>query len=68
MNAGGSDCPEHLLGDWSLALWDQRRRRLFLARDHYGITGFYYYHDSRFLAFASGHKRIAGPAPGAEKS
>ena len=54
----GQDCPDHLLGDWSLALWDQRRRQLFLARDHHGITGFYYYHNSRFLAFASGKKGL----------
>ncbi len=63
----GQDCPDHLLGDWSLALWDEPRQQLFLARDHYGITGFYYYHDSRFLAFASGNKGLTGPAPGAEK-
>ena len=54
----GCDCPDLLLGDWSLALWDQPRQLLFLGRDHFGITGFYYYQDSRFLAFASGIKGL----------
>ena len=49
----GEDCPDHLWGDWSLALWDERRQQLFLARDHFGIASFYYYRDSRRLAFAS---------------
>lgn len=54
----GGDCPEYILGDWSLALWDQRQQQLFLARDHFGNTAFYYYHNSRFLAFASGKKGL----------
>ena len=49
----GEDCPEHLLGDWQFAVWDSRRRRLFLARDRCGNTGLYYYCNTRYLAFAS---------------
>ena len=54
----GEDCPEHLFGDWSFAVWDPNKKRLFLARDHYGNTALYYYADDRFFAFASCHKAL----------
>jgi asparagine synthase (glutamine-hydrolysing) len=47
------DAPSHLLGDWSLAAWDERRRRLFVARDHLGNTGLFYSHRPPWFAFAS---------------
>ncbi len=49
----GEDCPAHLLGDWQFAVWDNRRRTLFIARDHCGNTGLYYYRNPRFFVFAS---------------
>lgn len=54
----GADCPEHLLGDWVFAIWDARNRRLFIARDHHGNTGLYYYRHSRFFVFASSLKGL----------
>jgi asparagine synthase (glutamine-hydrolysing) len=33
----GEDCPEHLLGDFAFAIWDERRKRLFCARDFLGV-------------------------------
>jgi asparagine synthase (glutamine-hydrolysing) len=38
----GSACVEHLLGDFSFAIWDGPQRRLFCARDHFGVKPFYY--------------------------
>jgi asparagine synthase (glutamine-hydrolysing) len=35
-------CVEHLLGDYSFAIWDRRERTLLCARDHFGIKPFYY--------------------------
>ena len=52
------DSPDHLLGDWSFAIWNPRQRRLFIARDHHGNTGLFYYSNSRFLAFASSLKGL----------
>ncbi len=49
----GADCPQHLLGDWAFALWDKRTRKLFLARDHFGHTGLYYYRQGNLFVFAS---------------
>lgn len=40
--AWGERCPEHLIGDFAFAIWDARQRRLFCARDHFGVMPFYY--------------------------
>lgn len=49
----GQACVEHLNGDWSLAAWSPRERRLFLARDHFGNTGLYVARSGARVAFAS---------------
>ncbi len=54
----GDQSPEHLLGDWSFAVWHPRERRLFLARDHHGNTSLYFFNDGRRIAFASDRKAI----------
>ena len=41
-DAWGEGCLVHLLGDFSFALWDARRRRLFCAVDALGARPFYY--------------------------
>src|SRR5438874_2581685 len=41
-HAWSEQCLDRLLGDFSFAIWDQRARRLFCARDHFGIKRFYY--------------------------
>jgi asparagine synthase (glutamine-hydrolysing) len=40
--AWGEDCVKHLIGDFAFAIWDSRHRRLFCARDHFGVKQFYY--------------------------
>lgn len=54
----GEACPDHLLGDWSFAVWHRHERRLFLARDHHGNTALYYVNDGRRFAFASDRKAL----------
>ena len=49
----GHACAEHLLGDFTAALWDARARRLLLLRDHTGQRALYYHLGPDFLAFAS---------------
>jgi asparagine synthase (glutamine-hydrolysing) len=36
------DCVLHVLGDFSFAIWDGPRKRLFCARDPMGVKPFYY--------------------------
>lgn len=54
----GEECTDHLLGDWSFAIWNPATRRLFLARDHQGNTALYYTHDAHRFAFASSRKAL----------
>ncbi|TXT33718.1 MAG: asparagine synthase (glutamine-hydrolysing) [Comamonadaceae bacterium] len=38
----GEGCVEHLIGDFAFAIWDEVQRKLFCARDIFGINPFYY--------------------------
>ena len=49
----GVDCLRHFNGMFAFALWDGQRRRLFCARDRFGIKPFYYHWDGELLLFAS---------------
>ena len=49
----GEECPAHLLGDFTFALWDARRRVLFCARDPAGVKPLYYHLGPRLFALAT---------------
>ena len=36
------ECVMHLLGDFAFVVWDEPRRRLFCARDHFGVKPLFY--------------------------
>jgi asparagine synthase (glutamine-hydrolysing) len=52
-HAWGDRCLEHVLGDFTFAIWDGRERRLFCAVDHFGIRPFYYAHIGDTLLFSN---------------
>jgi len=58
----GYGCLEQFNGQFAFALWDPRKRELFLARDRLGIRPLYYTLRNGQLAFASEVKSI-GPHP-----
>jgi asparagine synthase (glutamine-hydrolysing) len=54
----GEDCLKYLHGMFAIALWDARRRRLFLARDRIGIKPLYYRVANGRITFASELKAL----------
>ena len=54
----GEECVHELRGMFAFAVWDSRRRRLFLARDRLGIKPLYYVEHSGQLIFGSEIKAI----------
>jgi asparagine synthase (glutamine-hydrolysing) len=55
---------DHLNGQFAIALWDARRRRLVLARDRVGIRPLYYTRAHGTLWFASEVKALFAALPG----
>ncbi|PKP91873.1 MAG: hypothetical protein CVT77_10715 [Alphaproteobacteria bacterium HGW-Alphaproteobacteria-16] len=48
----GEDFASHLLSDFVVAIWDERRRRLVLARDPMGQRDLFYHVGRDLIAFA----------------
>lgn len=47
------DSPKYLVGDFSFAIWDEKKQQLFCARDHVGKRTLYYYHVNNTFAFST---------------
>ena len=62
----GEHCVEHFSGMFAFALWDERRQRLFCARDHFGIKPFYYAVVDDVFIFASEMKTLLPFLPAVE--
>ncbi len=51
-------CVQYLDGMFAFAIWDEREKELFAARDRMGEKPFYYYKADGFFAFASEMKAL----------
>ncbi len=56
--AWGDACVEHFNGDWAFAIWDARRRRLFLSRDRVGVRPLFHAEAGGQFLFASEAKAL----------
>jgi|WetSurMetagenome_2_1015567.scaffolds.fasta_scaffold00105_29 asparagine synthase (glutamine-hydrolysing) len=54
----GEECPRHINGDFAFAIWEKRKRQLFIARDHLGVRPFYYFYDGSIFAFATDYRAL----------
>lgn len=61
----GADCVNHFNGIFSFAVWEEKNRRLFIARDRIGVKPFFYHIHQGGLLFASEIKTILA-YPGVE--
>ena len=62
----GLDCVGHLRGMFAFGLWDERERRLLLARDRFGIKQLYFALVEGVLYFASEAKSLVPFSPAIE--
>jgi asparagine synthase (glutamine-hydrolysing) len=62
----GVACLERFRGMFAFAIWDSRRKQLFMARDRLGKKPLVYYHQEGRFVFASEIKAIL-QAPGVER-
>ncbi len=54
----GKDCLNKFNGMWAFAVWNEKKRELFCARDRFGVKPFYYFFDGNLFLFASEIKAI----------
>jgi asparagine synthase (glutamine-hydrolysing) len=56
----GESCLAEFRGIFAFAIWDEQRRRLFLARDPMGIKPLYYYQSDKYFLFSSEVRTLLG--------
>lgn len=47
------DSPKYIVGDFAFAIWDDKNKELFCARDPIGTRTLYYYHSENIFAFST---------------
>lgn len=54
----GSDCLQQFDGMFAFAIWDEKEKKLFAARDRFGEKPFFFFYDKEQLLFASEMKSL----------
>ena len=54
----GEKCVDHFIGMWAFAIWDEKKKELFLSRDPFGEKPLYYFLNKKGFFFGSEIKYI----------
>lgn len=54
----GEKCVDHFVGMWAFAIWDNKKKKLFLSRDPFGEKPLYYFLNNKGFFFGSEIKFI----------
>ena len=54
----GPDCLNHFNGMFAFVIWDDKEKKVFTARDRFGVKPLYYYRQGNKIAFASEIKQF----------
>jgi asparagine synthase (glutamine-hydrolysing) len=54
----GEKCVKKLSGMFAFAIWDRKKRELFIARDQFGIKPFHYFINDKVFIFGSEIKAV----------
>ncbi|MBA2746231.1 MAG: asparagine synthetase B, partial [Flavisolibacter sp.] len=56
--AFGKECLQQFDGMFAFAIWDEKEKKFFAARDRFGEKPFFYYYDGQQFLFASEMKAL----------
>jgi asparagine synthase (glutamine-hydrolysing) len=54
----GVDTASHLLGDFVFIIWDKNKKRLYCARDHFGVKSLFYVIQNNRVIVSNEHKSL----------
>lgn len=54
----GEKCVDHFIGMWAFAIWDEKKKELFLSRDPFGEKPLFYFANEKGFFFGSEIKFI----------
>ena len=54
----GDECLDYFDGMFAFAIWDEKEKEIFVARDRFGEKPFFYFFDGKQLLFASEMKAL----------
>jgi asparagine synthase (glutamine-hydrolysing) len=63
----GSECVKHLRGMFAFVIWDENNKKLFCARDRFGIKPFFYFLNHEKFIFGSEIKCILSQTKSSSK-
>ena len=63
---GGGPALRHLIGDWSLVIWDVRERSVLLSSDYAGVRPLYYFYRADLLLWSSNLGELVAAARATE--